>query len=260
MLRYFRIYKKLLELNWSVLIAYRSNFINSLISSIVWGGFTILQMLLLTSRVDSLFGWSKNDIILLTCVFNIILGVFHLLFSRNFEYFSRIVHLGQLDTFLLKPLDSQFLLSFRYINYTSIIRVFFGIGLALFFMRGRLPTFMDIALFIFFAICGLIVLYSIWYLVTTLTIWFSRLTNIVDVLFTMSGLTRFPPEMYREFSFYLFAFLLPLVLVIATPTKYLLHRPDIFSSISLVIFSIVLFLASRWFWRYALKSYTSASS
>ncbi len=262
MKRYFRVYNKLLELNLSALTAYRGNLVNSVISSVVWGLFTVFSVILLTNRIDSLFGWSRDEIILLTCVFNIILGIFHLLFSRNFEYFSRIVHLGQLDTFLLKPIDAQFLLSTRYINYTSIIRILFGVGLTMYFLRERLFAIqlVDIILFLFFSICGIVLLYSIWYIVTTITIWFSRLNNIVDVLFTMSSITRYPPEMYREFSFYIFAFLLPLILVIATPIKFLLGRPDVFSMVSLSILSVVFFIASRKFWRFALRSYTSASS
>lgn len=262
MRRYFRVYKKLMELNLATLTAYRSNFVNSVVSSIVWGLFTVFSVILLTNRVDSLFGWSRDEIILLTCVFNIILGIFHLLFSRNFEYFSRIVHLGQLDTFLLKPVDAQFLLSTRYINYTSIIRIFFGIGLTCYFLRERLFAIqlIDIVLFLLFSICGIVLLYSIWYMVTTVTIWFSRLNNIVDVLFTMSSITRYPPEMYREFSIYVFAFLFPLILIITTPTKFLLGRPDASSVFSLIILSIVFFVASRKFWRFALRSYSSASS
>jgi len=251
-----------MELNLSTLTAYRANFVNSMVSSVVWGLFTVFSVILLTNRIDSLFGWSRDEIILLTCVFNIILGVFHLLFSRNFEYFSRIVHLGQLDTFLLKPIDAQFLLSTRYINYTSIIRVLFGVGLTCYFLRERLFAIrpIDVLLFLLFSFCGIVLLYSIWYIVTTITIWFSRLNNIVDVLFTMSSITRYPPEMYREFSFYIFAFLLPLILIITTPTKFLLGRPDAASMIGLLIFSIVFFVASRKFWRFALRFYTSASS
>lgn len=262
MKRYFRVYKKLLELNLSALTAYRGNFVNSVISSVVWGVFTVFSVVLLTARVDSLFGWSRDEIILLTCIFNINVGIFHMLFSRNFEYFSRIVHLGQLDTYLLKPIDAQFLLSTRHINYTSIIRIIFGIGLTWYFLRERIFAIqpIDVLLFFLFSICGIILLYSIWYMVTTITIWFSRLNNIVDVLFSISSVTRFPPEMYREFSFYVFAFLLPLVLIITTPTKFLLGRPDIVSVLGLFFLSVVFFIASRKFWRFALKFYTSASS
>lgn len=262
MMHYVRVYKKLLVLNAEMLTAYRGNLVNSIISSVVWGLLSVLSVLLLTTRVESLFGWSRTEIVLLTCVFNIFFGVFHMLFSRNFEYFSRIVHLGQLDSFLLKPIDAQFLLSVRYINYTSSIRIVFGIILTAYFLRRSAVTvnFFDMLFFFFLTMCGLMIIYSIWYLVTTLTIWFSRLSNIVEALFTLSSVTRYPPEMYREFSFFIFAFLLPLILVIATPTKFLLGRFDFLSAVGMVILAIIFFLASRRFWRYALRSYTSVSS
>src|SRR3989344_7547774 len=109
MKRYFRIYKQLCIISLSELLAYRGNFLNSLISSLVWGAFSIVSILLLTAKTKSVFGWTREEIILLTCSYSMLIGIFHLVFSRNFEYFSRIMDLGQLDTFLLKPLDSQFL-------------------------------------------------------------------------------------------------------------------------------------------------------
>lgn len=260
MKRYIRIYIRLLHLNFSSLLAYRANFVNSFISSIVWGAFSIISILLLTSRTSSLFGWSRHDIILLTCSYSIFIGVFHTFLSRNFEHFSRIVDLGELDTLLIKPMDSQFYISFRYVNYPSIIRIVVGIILVSYLLKGEAVTLTQVLGYGAMMFFGLITLYSLWYIITAFTIWLSRLSNIVEFLYTITGVSRFPPQMYSEFSWYLFLFLFPLTLIIATPTKFLLNTIDMSSIATLIVTAGVLFILSRLFWRFALRFYTSASS
>lgn len=258
--RYIRIYTRLLILNFSMLLAYRANFVNSLTSSVVWGGFSIISILLLTSRTTSLFGWSRHDIILLTCSYSIIIGVFHTFLSRNFEYFSRIVDLGELDTFLIKPIDSQFFISLRYVNYPSIVRIVVGIFLVGYLLHGVELSVFQLIGYGFMMLFGLTILYSLWYIITSFTIWFSRLSNIVDFLFTITNVSRFPPQMYREFSWYVFLFLFPLTLIITTPTRFLINKIDVQSIFVLIITAVTLFVISRIFWKFALRFYTSASS
>jgi len=260
MKRYVKIYIRLLHLNFSSLLAYRANFVNSLISSSVWGGFSIISILLLTSRSSSLFGWSRHDIIFLTCSYSIIIGIFHTFFSRNFEHFSRVVDLGELDTLLIKPIDSQFFISLRYINYASIIRIVVGFFLVGYLLKGEALSFVQLFGYGTMMFFGLITLYALWYIITSFTIWLSRLSNIVEFLFTITNVSRFPPQMYREFSWYVFLFLFPLTLIIATPTKFLINKIDFPDVLILIITASVLFIVSRFFWKLALRFYTSASS
>src|SRR3972149_8688112 len=88
--KYVRIYRDLLRLNLSSLVAYRSNFVNSVVSSTAWGVFSLVSIVLLTYRVQSVFGWTREEILLLTGVYSVVIGVFHTLFSRNFVRFSRL--------------------------------------------------------------------------------------------------------------------------------------------------------------------------
>lgn len=262
MLRYLKLYKTLTIMNFSLLSAYRANFINSAISSMTWGLFSFLTIFLLTSKANSLYGWSRDEILVLTGLYNIMIGLFHMLFSRNFGRFSRIVHLGDLDTILVKPIDSQYLLSFWLINYTSIFRVAVGI-IFTFYMLSKIGAVLNLANIIFgflFFICSIITLYSIWYMVCTLIIWFTKLDNLLEILYDINGISRFPQEMFKGISEYLFLFLLPLTLIIVTPAQILLSKINFLNILLLISLAILLLTASRIFWRFSLKYYTSASS
>lgn len=260
--KYFKIYKILLHVNFAALAAYKANFINSVISSVGWGVFSILFIVLLTSRTSRIYGWSREEIILLTGFYNIIVGTFHVVFSRNFERFSDIIFFGQLDGLLLKPVDSQFLLSFWLFNYIGLLRVIIGILFSFYMLIQMhvLFTITTIIIYTVFSILGLILLYSVWYIFLTLTIWFTRLSNIVDLLYQVNGITRYPPEIFTRFKSFIIFFLLPLTLIVAAPTKFFLNKLSLIEEFELLFFASILFFISRKFWKLALRFYTSASS
>ncbi len=262
MRRYLRIYKMLLHLNFASLVAYRANFVNSLISSIAWAAFSLFSVILLTGRTPNVYGWSRNEIILLTGSYNIIVGIFHMVFSRNFQRFSTIVHYGRLDSILTKPLDSQFLLSFWLVAYTSVIRVCMGIAINIYILTamGLQYSVLDIMFFILMMLLGIMLLYSLWLFVITLTIWFTRLSNLVDLLYTMNGVTRYPPKMVNEAGNFFSYILIPFTFVVAPPTRLLLQKALSGEIVGLAVLSISFFILSRLFFRYALKFYTSASN
>lgn len=261
-MKYLRIYKLLLKMNLSALVAYRENFINSVVSSVAWGCFSLFSIVLLTSKTSTVFGWSRQELLLLNGIYGVFIGVFHTLFSRNFERFSTIIHYGQLDSILIKPINTQFLVSLWIFNYASLSRIIIAgvyVTLLVFQMHIHISLY-SIVYVVIFGTAGIILLYSLWYIVTTLVIWYTQLSNLVDLMFTVSGMARYPQEMYHQLANYLFFFLFPLTLIITIPTKIMLQRVQAWEPITLFVFAILLLFLSKWFWSYALRFYTSASS
>ncbi len=262
MIRYLKIYKALMKINLIALFTYRANFINSTISSFFWGVFAIATIVLITSKTSTLFGWKREEIILLTAVYTLIVGIFHIFFARNFERFSRLMMWGQFDSVLLKPLDSQFSISFWELNYSAIIRVILGTLLLVYliFSLSYVINLFNLILFLSFLIVGVVTLYTLWFFAASFLIWVPELSNIIELMYTVNGFTRYPPEMFKRVSGFLFIFTLPIVFVASSPFKTLIGRAnyiDIFAS----FFICGLFLIiSRFFWRFALRSYTSASN
>jgi len=262
MKQYFNILKKILKLNFSLLLIYRSSFIVDAFSSLTWGFFQIVWVLLLTSKIKSAFGWTREEMILIAVVYNIVIGFFHCFFSRNFDRFSMVIDRGELDTILIKPVDSQFLISFWIINYSSLTRTFFNL-IVLFYLLAKMHvsiTLINVLGFFFLSAFGVILLYSIWFVVSTLIIWFPRLSNLIDLLYNLTGVSRFPPEMIYGFKNFVLLFLIPFTLTIAIPTKVFFNKV-LSGDVGLLVFlSLLFFWLSRKFWQYALHYYTSASS
>lgn len=261
MKRYLRIYLRLLKVNFANFLAYRANFINSLISSGVWSTFGIVSMLFLTSRSSSVFGWSRNEILLLTAVYNILFSVYYCFFSENFEDLPLIVHLGRLDGLLLKPINTQFLISAWKIGYHSIIRFSIGI-IFLFYLLNNMKinvNYVSILLFIFTSVLSIAIVYSIWFIVMTTTIWFSQLSNLPEFMFAVNGVIRYPGEIYKNYSKLLYVLFFPLTLVATIPVRAIIAKIQLSEFIFLISSAFILFYVSNKFFRFALRFYTSAS-
>lgn len=259
-MRHFTIYKTILKLNFSYLIAYKSNMLNSILANSVWGIFSLLLIVILTSKTPSVFGWTRLELFLLFGIYNMFTSVFQFFFTRSFERFSEIINRGTLDSLLLKPVDSQFLMSFSYANFPVLLRVFLGGGFIAYVLiqMHYLPTLLQFLFTLILMLSSIIVLYSIWYIVSTCLIWWSSLSNLVGLMYEINGTTRYPQEMYRSVSPILFYTVLPLTLVSTIPTQALIGKATFGNMFLLVFFAVFLFLASRIFWKYALKFYTSA--
>lgn len=259
MKKYFKIYITLLTMNLQVLTSYRANLINSIIATVVWGSMSFVSIFILTSRINTVYGWTREELLLLTAIYNILIGTFHMIFSRNFERFSRIIHFGELDSLLIKPIDPQFSVSFWLFNYTGAFRVIAGVLFTVILLHSHYPSLLSIILFLLLGLAGITLMYSVWYLVSTLIIKFTNLSNIVDVLYEINGITRFPQEMFRQLNVFAFSFLLPITIVITVPTKFLISKATYADFFLLLATSAVLFICARMFWKFALKYYTSAS-
>lgn len=256
-----KVYWRLLVLNWRKLLTYRADFISSLISHTVWASFSILQMILLTSKTSHVFGWSRNELLLLAGMYNVIFSFFYMFFSPSFNIFASIVYRGQLDSILIKPVDSEFLMTCMYISYTQAVRFVMGTGFLLYIMNSLhiiiTPLiFVSAVLLIIFSV---IIIFSVWMLVMTLTIWFPKLSNLTELLYSVNNIAKFPQEVYRGASIYLFFTLLPLTVVVVTPVKVLLQKALTGDILLFIVLSLVMFLLSRFFWQFALRYYTSAS-
>ncbi len=262
MRRYLSIYKSLLKINMVAMTTYRANFLNSAISALVWSAFVIGQMVIIFNKTGSVFGWSKEHLILLTVIYGLITAIFHMVFARGFERFAKLMTFGNFDAALLKPVDSQFNLSFWEVNYAQSVRLIL-IGALLFYLLNKLSFQFDIisfALFLSLILAGVLILYSFWVVAMSFIIRVPELTNILEIMYSFNGMSRFPPQMYNVISPVLYIAVLPLVLAASVPLKALFGEIDIMDILTVLIFCIVSLLASRFIWLRTLRAYSSASN
>lgn len=262
MKRYLGIYAQLLRLNLASLLTYRVNFINNVIASVGWGAMSLYTVIILTARITDAYGWKREELLLLNGVYGIIVGVFHMFLSINMGRMSRIIHMGELDGILIKPIDSQFAISLWQVNFSTVFRILMAAGYTVWIIRSmQLPVhFASVLLVCALAVVSLLLLYSVWFLLLTNLMWFTNMSNLVIFLYSFESMARFPKEMLTQLSSILFYAVFPVAIVINTPARALLNRVAWTDVAMLVVIAAGLWIAARKYWLFALRHYTSASS
>ena len=262
MKRYWSSYKLFFTLGIQKFLTYRADsYMHLFIGNTAWSFFTVFSIYALTSKTQGMFGWSREELIILSCIYNVFIGIFSIIFMRNLQELSEIINSGKLDGYLLKPVDSQFLLSVKTVHVSSILRTLIGFVIAVIAVITFKTSIsaINILLFIPMLIAGELLLYSLLFIISTSLIWYPRLDNLTDLFYTIRGFGRYPQGVYQQLPQLIFLLLAPFIILLATPTKVLLGKASTTEVIELLILSAVFFITSRIFWRYSLRFYTSAS-
>lgn len=262
MKRYIRIYRQLIALNLSSLFTYRVNLVNDVMASIGWGCMSLLTVIILTARVQGAYGWTREELMLFNGIYGMVIGVFHMFISINMGRLSRVIHMGELDSILVKPIDSQFAVSLWQINFSTIFRILIATAFSVWVIQTLhiVVTPLAFLTFLFVSIASLMLLYSLWFIILTNLVWFSNLSNLVLFMYSFESMARFPKEMLFQLSGVLFITVFPLALVINTPARILIGKMSVTDSLLLLVLAGGFWLGARAYWKFALRHYTSASS
>ena len=113
-------------------MSFRTNFILQCISSMSWaamnwGLFKIIYQF--TGEIGKDTGWHEQEFFIFLGTVWIINSLIQTFFMANAEEFSELIRTGNLDFALLKPIDTQFLISFPRVNWAQISNGLLGAGL-----------------------------------------------------------------------------------------------------------------------------------
>jgi ABC-2 type transport system permease protein len=217
--------------------------------------------LFLFYRTDYNFpGWSWPAAMTVLGMFTFLQGVSATFLIPNLNRIVQQVELGTLDFVLLKPISSQFWLSTRSLSPWGISDIFFGLIIIIYGGSSFDPTFSNYLMCALVMGLGIIILYSIWFMLGATSIWFVKIYNVTEVLRGFLEAGRYPiiayPSLYRFF----FTFIIPVAFLTTIPAEALLGRIQWPWLLGSAILAILLLIATHLFWQFALRFYTSASS
>jgi ABC-2 type transport system permease protein len=179
-------YLLVLKLFWSTAIAaeleYRLNFVIASLSSLGNLIGSLFGLSLFYRSGYTFEGWSWEQALIVLGIFTLLQGVSATFLVPNLNRIVEQVHEGTLDFVLLKPISSQFWLSTRTISPWGMPDLIFGIVLIA-YAGSRLD--LAIANYLFSVIplvCGIISLYSLWFMLGATSIWFVKIYNVTEVL------------------------------------------------------------------------------
>jgi ABC-2 type transport system permease protein len=248
---------------------FRANFIIECISSISWMLMNLGFYILLYQYTKAIAGWGRYQFFVFLATTYFINCLVEAFFMPNAEEFSELVRTGGLDFALLKPIDTQFLISLTKVDWSSFANFALGAGLLGYSIvkLDYLPTIWEALLYPFYIVCGVLILYSLMIALASTSVWLGRNQTLYDFWFYITNFSRYPMEIYTGALGsplrILFTFFIPVLVVVNVPAR-LMALPMQPAYWYLALFAIaataVSLLASRWMFLRSLDAYRSASS
>lgn len=248
-------------------LAFRENFLVKVAVEAIWLLILLAFYRVVFARTATVAEWNEYQYLFFVGVYFALNGLLETLFLENCNEFANLVRTGDLDFLLLKPVDEQFLVSCRRVDWSTFPNVLMGIGVMLFslwqmdwaFDLGRLLIFL-----LMFA-CGVLLSYAFMLVLTAVSVWMVRNQSLMEMWWLFSSLARYPKEIFSRVAWaepigVLFTFVLPILLVVNVPARAMVKALSPQMLAFTLIATVVSLWASRWFFKRALRSYRSASS
>ncbi len=260
--KYLKVYKKFLHTSIASELEYQTNifidFITAILSLI--GSLFLLSIFFQNNGIIG--GWKFEQALIIQGIYTILNGITNTWFNPNLTEIVKHIREGTLDFVLLKPIDSQFFISLKKITPSGFLEIMLGFSLLLYCIRINNINLNSnfLALSFITIICSICILYSLWFFISTSTIWFVKTWNATEVLRSFLYIGRFP---LNSFSFSLrifFSVCIPIAFITTIPSEVFLGLSSLWKILLEVIVALVFFFTSRKFWLFALKFYSSASS
>lgn len=249
--------------------SFRGNFLITLFTRSFWFAVQILLFDLIFRQVTAINDWSRAEYFGFMATGMLVNAIVEAFFMPNCARFSELIRTGDLDFVLLKPIDTQFLVSLEKLELAMITQILFALGLLTYSVVqvGRGVTLTGVMLYVLLVVSAVLFFYSLMIGLAATSIFFGRNQGLLDFWFYVTIFARYPSSIYSgsptgELLRFVFSYVVPILLVITVPSRVLLGmtlQPGSLLAVTLIA-SIASFIASRAIFHWSLRYYRSASS
>ena len=263
-MRYLRLIGQFVRASAQSDLAYRANFFISLLHSLLNFGVGVLGVVVLFGQVEMINGWDRRGTLALLGVYLTVSALRGLFLGPSLDALAGMdgeVWSGRLDFTLLRPVDAQFLASFRHWRLFSAADLLLGAGVigAALAQPGNALTAGRLFAFALALAAGLAILYALLLVFAALIFWSPGFlfTWLLDGIFQMA---RYPVGIYPGWLRLVLTWVVPVGLMTTVPAQALtgeLAPSLLLGSIGL---AVAMLIGASIFFRIGLRRYDSASS
>ncbi len=241
-------------------MAYRFNFILIMMLTILHMSVYIFFIKIIYENLTLIAGWDFFHALLIVASFILInaLGWVTCAFMGDLR---KIINAGNLDGFINKPLDTQYLVSISRIDPEDIFRLllaFCVLAYAIINIGG--VEFIDLILYVILIINGYIIFYSILIFVSSISFWTIENRGLFRLSDSIIQISQYPSDIYSGIMKTVFSFIIPIAFIATAPAKVLSGWWDWKLVAQSFLIAAIFFYASRKFFLFGLRHYSSASS
>jgi ABC-2 type transport system permease protein len=245
-------------------LAYQANFWISLLHSLLNLATGVLGVVVLFGQVESIRGWDLPSTLALLGIYLILSALRGLFIGPSLEALAGMdgeIWTGQFDFTLLRPVNAQFLASFRHWHPFALVDLALGLGVltAAVIQLGHSLTAARLAAFLVTMGVGLAILYAILLAFAALTLWNPGFlfTWVFDGLFRMA---RYPVGLYPGWLRSVLTWVVPVGIMTTVPAQALTGMLPAGMLLGSVMLAAALLTGASILFRSGLRRYASASS
>jgi ABC-2 type transport system permease protein len=274
---YFRVFLTFVRNSLVRDMMFPANFIIETISSFGWVMMNVGFYLLIfqyTSQINAgetgADAWDKYQFFVFIATSMFINSIVQMFFMTNADELSELIRTGGLDFALLKPIDTQFLISLRKVEWASLGNFVVAASLMMYALprvEGFELTPWRVVAYLVYVAGGIGILYSLTIVLASASVWLGRNTSIYDFWFYITTFSRYPLEIYQGrvggWIRWGFTFIVPILIVVNVPARMLAKpmQPEYwYLAVFAILATAASLILSRWVFQRALLSYRSASS
>jgi len=261
--RYLMIYAALWKTSVTREMSFKGNFVLWILVEMAWFGLQLAFVGVIFSQTTTIGTWTVWQVVLLTGTSNFIQEIYQAFFLVNCTNLSELVRTGKMDFLLLLPINTRFIVSTRQVDLPSFANAAFALCVMTFAAHklGLHPTAFQLLGFGALCVAGLLVHYSLMFMLASVSFWTVRAQGIVWGYFNLFNIARMPDEAFHGAFKAVFTFALPVLLVSNVPVRVLADKLTSPVALSALFgLGVIWALISEWFWRFSIRRYTSAST
>lgn len=261
---YLKILLKFLQFSFMNHMAFSFNFFYGYLIDIGWLLFTLVLFKTFYLNIKNIAGWNYHQILVFLGTFWIYQAfVYGIAVIFNLRRLPLKIWRGDLDMYLLKPINSQFLVSSQEIwfpQFLNLIPAAWFIYLGLSGLNIKLKL-ISLILYIITAFSGILIIYGFWFIITCLAFFIERANNLPFLpQGTIDRIVAYPIDIFSKKTKFILTWFIPLAFVTSFPARILMGSlSKIYALYSLLLAGLILWLSNK-FWHFCLKHYSSASS
>jgi len=241
---------------------FKANFLGGLFVDIIFYGIQFFFFSVIYSYVDALGVFTREDVIIFLIITFLSDTVYMFFFSGNLFNLNRWMVRGDLDFILLKPVPSQFMVSFRFVKSYAIISLFILIAMLFMLLASyRQPIgLLNVLIFIVSFLFGQILWYSVEFIISSSCFWFKNFSVAGWLSHEIMKFATRPDSIYTGLLRKVLFSFIPMILIASLPTRMLIYGPDMQYLFGQLLITTIFLMSARLVWKRGLIRYESASS
>lgn len=261
-MKYMNLYLLYLKYNFKVLSIYNFSFLIGSFSFILSSFGLLLSIFILFNVTDEIGGFSLYEMIFLYGFVSLSRAIWNFTMMNTINI-SEYVRNGEIDLFLIRPVNTYFHIINKKMDLESIGEIFYSIIIVIISVISMKISIniWSIPLFILLLISSVLCYGAIHLAANSLSFWIINVNALNYVLWRMDELTRYPINIYGK--------IIQLTITII-PFSFIGYYPSIIllgltNQKSIIILSILIgpisfYIAYKYVWELGLKNHTSTGS